>query len=262
MGVNPLYFGSSARQLYGAYEEPAPEASPRDTAVVLAYPAFPEYNKAHWVFRRLAQRTAQEGFFTLRFDYFATGDSAGPSDAGSLAQWAEDIATAADEALDLSGAREVSIVGFRLGASLAARAVEAGLEVRGLVLWDPVVTGADYIARMLARARIQRRVRLLSQRRPPGQLLGYPVSDELYRSIEDVDLTGITLSKAGRVEIVSTGDDTGLHELVAHLELHGETVELTTVEAEASGPKGRESVRMSTEPLDDIVGALLRTEAA
>lgn len=262
MGVTPLYFGNTARQLYGAYEEPAADASPRDTAVVLAYPAFPEYNKAHWVFRRLAQRTAQEGFFTLRFDYFGTGDSAGPSDAGSLDQWVEDVATAADEACDLSGAREVSIIGLRLGATMAARAVEAGLEVRGLLLWDPVVAGADYITSMLARARIQRRVRLLSPERRPGQLLGYPVSDELYRSIESIDLDDLTLTKAARVELISTAEDAAVQALAERLGRDGPPTQLTVVEAENSGPKGRESVRMSTEPLDEVVEALLRSEAA
>ena len=54
MGATPLFFGDAQRQLYGAYDEPAAGTVGRDTAVVLAYPAFPEYNKAHWLFRRLA----------------------------------------------------------------------------------------------------------------------------------------------------------------------------------------------------------------
>lgn len=259
----PFYFGSSARQLYGVYEEPAADTRAGDTAVVLAYPAFPTYNKAHWVFRRLAQRSAQEGFFTLRFDYFATGDSAGSSDAGTFDQWVDDIATAAEEARDLSGAREVSVVGMHLGATLAASAVDAGLDLQSLVLWDPVIHGPDHMTHLLARARIQRRVRLLSARRPAGQLLGYPLSERLRHDIESIDLLALDLGRAQHVETVWTGDEADLEAFEQRMtstraSARGST-RCTIVRGEQATRRGSgEMARLSTAPIDTVVDALLR----
>lgn len=260
MGATPLFFGDARRQLYGAYDEPAAGTVSHDTAVVLAYPAFPEYNKAHWLFRRLALRIAQEGFFVLRFDYFATGDSAGSSEAGTLDQWVDDVTVAADEARDLSGARDITLVGLRLGATLAARAVDGGLDVRGLVLWDPVVIGDDYMAHLLARARIHRRVRLQQRRRPAETLLGYPFPDELRRAIEEVDLRELKLNRSRRVELISTEDENHLSSLAAALERVGVPTELTRIRLAQTDVGGQENVRISAEPLDAVIEAFLRTE--
>ena len=260
MGAKPLFFGDAQRQLFGAYDEPAAGTIGRDTAVVLAYPAFPEYNKAHWLFRRLAQRIAQDGFFVLRFDYFATGDSAGSSEAGTLDQWVDDVTVAADEARDLSGARDISIVGLRLGATLAAKAVDAGLDVRGLVLWDPVVVGQDYMAHLLARDRIHRRVRLQQIRRPAETLLGYPFPDDLKRAIEEIDLRELKLNRSRSVELISTEDEDHLPSLSGALERVGVPTELTRLRLAQTNVGGQENVRISAEPLDAVIKAFLRTE--
>lgn len=261
VGATPLFFGDARRQLYGAYDQPAAGTAGRDTAVVLAYPAFPEYNKAHWLFRRLAQRIAQEGFFVLRFDYSATGDSAGPSEAGTLDQWVDDVVVAAEEARDLSGARDISIVGLRLGATVAAQAVDAGLCVRGLVLWDPVVVGDHYMDHLLARARIHRRIRRQQPRRQAETLLGYPFPDDVKRAIEEVDLRKLKLNRSQRIELISTDNEDHLPSLSAALERDGVPTELTRVRLAQTNVGGQENVRMSTEPLDAVIAALHRTEA-
>jgi len=47
--------------------------------------------------RTLAALLAREGFHVLRFDYYATGDSAGESSEGSLSEWRANIVTARDD---------------------------------------------------------------------------------------------------------------------------------------------------------------------
>ncbi len=135
--MKPFFFGRSPRRLFGVHEAPSEQAS-RDEAVVLCYSAPQEYMQAHWTFRRLARQLSDSGFHVLRFDYFGTGDSAGESDEGTLAQWCQDIRAAAHEILDLSGARHLSAVGFRLGAAMTTM---VDLRLRSLVLWEPVVHG-------------------------------------------------------------------------------------------------------------------------
>jgi len=134
--------------------------------------------------RQLALALSSAGCHVLKFDYFAVGDSAGQSAEGSVAQWTRDLVTASRELKDISGARRLSIVGIRLGASLA---VEAAGEIPGLgemVLWDPVVNGGAYLGALR---------RAGGMPTPPPEereeeILGFPYSVEMIEAIGAVNL--------------------------------------------------------------------------
>lgn len=146
--MNPFYFGDSDRALYGVYHPPR-SAGVRETGVVLCYPMGQEYMRCHRAFRQLALILAKKGFHVLRFDYFATGDSAGDGPEGSLEQWRDDIGTAIDELKDTAGVHQVAVVGLRIGAALAVSACRSRDDVTDLVLWDPVIDGRRYIEELL-----------------------------------------------------------------------------------------------------------------
>jgi pimeloyl-ACP methyl ester carboxylesterase len=143
--VNPFFFGSSRRQLFGAYDQP-PEGGRR--AVVLCYPLAMEYLLAHANFRYLARQFAFAGWHVLRFDYFGTGDSAGDFEAADHHQWLADIETAIEELKDISQAPRVGLVGMRYGAALAAIAAGRRRDVEALALWDPVFDGPAYLSEL------------------------------------------------------------------------------------------------------------------
>ena len=138
--MNPFFFGSSQQPLYGVYH-PSRARTTRLTAVVLCYPLWQEYMRAHRAFRQLAMLLSKAGFPVLRFDYFGTGDSAGDSDAGDVSRWTHDISTAIDEMKDTAGVTKVSLVGLRVGASLAAAVAAERKDLDRIVLWDPIVAG-------------------------------------------------------------------------------------------------------------------------
>ncbi len=185
--MKPLFLGSAAKRLYGVYHSPA-RASRH--AVLLCYPGMQEYDAAHWAFRRLAAMLGREGHHVLRFDYFGTGDSSGDSAEGSPAEWVQDVQLAAQELKDLSGAREVSLVGMRLGAALATLACAEGLKARRLLLWEPVIRGRSYV-RELELWDERRNLALLHADRTRGrrdELMGFPFPHEVRRAIEALDL--------------------------------------------------------------------------
>jgi pimeloyl-ACP methyl ester carboxylesterase len=143
--MTPLYFGTGARRLFGIYE-PGRSSIRTPRAAVLCYPWGQEYIRAHRSMRRLANMLAATGRDALRFDYFGTGDSAGNMVDADLAGWESDIETAIDEVRDTSGAPQVALLGLRLGGALAARvAAKRQRDVEALVLWDPVVSGQQYL---------------------------------------------------------------------------------------------------------------------
>ncbi|APA85045.1 alpha/beta fold hydrolase [Paraburkholderia sprentiae WSM5005] len=95
--------------------------------------------------RRLAERLAARGMPVLRFDYPATGDSAGdPSDAGLWRAWIDSVKQAVAQLRAATGVERVTVCGLRLGGMLAALAAQELGDVHGLVLMSPVLSGKTY----------------------------------------------------------------------------------------------------------------------
>jgi uncharacterized protein len=145
--VNAFYFGPSERPLFGVYVPPRAGAGRAD-GVVLCPPFGWEYLRAHRAFRQLAARLADANWHVLRFDYSGTGDSAGEGWEASFEQWVADVGTAVDELKDTAGVQRVTLVGCRLGATLAACAAAGRSDIDRLVLWDPIVDGNEYVAEL------------------------------------------------------------------------------------------------------------------
>lgn len=238
--MKPLFLGSAERRLYGVYH---PAARAGRHAVLLCYPGVQEYSSAHWAFRRLAAMLARDGHHVLRFDYFGTGDSAGESADGNPSLWIDDVEQAAQELLDQSGARELSLVGMRLGASLALLACTRGLKARRLVLWEPVVKGLPYV-RELEKLDERRNLILLHADRTRGrrdELLGHPFPPAVRRATEGIDLATSEGPKADATVIVTDRPTDEQRALQASLERNGKAASLKTVVDEAQD--GRQEVR-------------------
>ncbi len=201
----PRFFGDARRQLYGVYHAPSPHGAAARRGVVLCYPGPQEYRQAHWAYRRLAAALADRGVPVLRFDYYGTGDSAGDSHEGSLAQWADDVRTAVQELHDVAGVRRAALVGMRLGAAVAARACAAGLPAAELVLWDPVVRGADYLAVLDAEQASGLRDRPYPEdaHRAPDELLGLAMPPAMRDALDTLDLAAEGCGRPRRALVVA-----------------------------------------------------------
>jgi len=113
--------------------------------VVICAPFGKEYLSAYPSLRVLAERLSSAGMTALRFDYAATGDSAGDStDADQVEGWLSSIVDAADF-LRRIGCADVAVVGMRMGATLAATASSRLTPLAALVLWDPCASGKAYL---------------------------------------------------------------------------------------------------------------------
>lgn len=146
--MEPLYFGSSQRPLYGVYH-PAEGSEFRNEAIVFCCPFGQEYMRSHRAYRQLAHSLAKAGFHILRFDYSGTGDSSGDMEDFTAHDWLEDIEHAINELKDMTGAVKISLVGLRLGGLLAA-VLSSRQKINRLVLWDPINSGLDYIKELNA----------------------------------------------------------------------------------------------------------------
>lgn len=141
----PIYFGAGDRALFGFYHPPK-HASWRGAGVVLCNPIGTDQTRSERTYRHLAERLSAAGFACLRFDLFATGDSGGDEFCpGIVDAWVDDVRAASEELRARSGARTISLVGLRLGATIAYLHAAKGGDVDSLVLWNPCVSGAAFV---------------------------------------------------------------------------------------------------------------------
>lgn len=136
--IVPVYFGQDS-SLYGCYHLP-PDYR-HSPGLLICQPTGHEYERCHRAMRQLAVQSAKKGLPAMRFDYFATGDSAGSCDQLSLARMQLDLQQALQHFCTKTGVNRLTLVGVRLGATLAAQLASNCDEIESLVLYAPVFDG-------------------------------------------------------------------------------------------------------------------------
>lgn len=202
--MNPIFFGTAPTVLFGVYHPPK-AAQARAMGVVLCNPFGQEYMRAHRAFRQMALLLSKAGFHVLRFDYHGTGDSSGDEEDVRLDQWVEDAGVAADELKATAEVSRVVFVGLRLGAAVATLAAAGRDDVAQVVLWDPVVLGADYLAEITAeRTDSVGNSRLTLRDDGTVGALGFPITAAMRQDLERLDLSQVGgPAGSGRFVVVS-----------------------------------------------------------
>ncbi len=261
-----FHFGAASRRLLATLH--APERSrPRTAGVLLCNPFGEEATRAHRLYRVMASQIERAGYPALRFDYSSTGDSQGESENASIGAWLADIALAAAELQSATAARRTVVVGMRFGATLAALATaRAGVRVRHLILWDPVVDGRAYLAELAAQHRDYMREEIEGWRDRlgtsaegfPSEALGVPIAPVLAGQIAAIDLANEEV-RADYVTIINTHEPTpALGRFIARLAPQPATT-LISVDAGASWNTDA-ALNASTVPIDVIRAVIGRIQ--
>ena len=192
--MNPFYFGTSERRLFGIYQPPAFGGGGK-RAAVLCYPWGHEYLHSHRTMRQLSLKLAAAGFHTLRFDYYGSGDSGGEPTDTDLNGWELDIELAIKEMMDIAGVTKTTLIGLRLGAAAAAAvACRSPGRIDALVIWDPIVSGKDYLWQLGAPLNIE----------TPFEKLGFTLTQNMIRNLVSLDLSVLGLEGFRRKLILVT----------------------------------------------------------
>lgn len=154
---SPTWFGLPDHPLFGLLTTPT--TGERRGAVVIAPPVGYEARNAKAALRQLALQLGRAGITSLRFDYRGTGDSSGAFGSSlPTPDWVDDIGVSVDY-LKSAGFEQVSIVGMRLGATMATlSAWRSNVGVHAVVLWDPCESGRSYLREVGALSALRREV--------------------------------------------------------------------------------------------------------
>lgn len=136
----PIFFGPAPRRKYGVFHAAVGHGN-KGRGIVFCDALFDEANSANRTLRFAADSMAKARWNSLRFDYYGTGDSAGDTEDFSIAQAVNDIGDAIEELKISTGISAVFLLGLRLGGTLAAQVASTRSDVRGVVLWDPLING-------------------------------------------------------------------------------------------------------------------------
>src|SRR5690242_19479809 len=143
------WFGSGSYSLAAHLDLP-PSPSAR-LGAVLVPPFGWEDVCSYRSLRFLGQTLAANGIPALRFDLPGTGDSSGSAtDSGLVDAWIQSVCDAVAELRLITGVENVTVVGIRLGAMLAAAAAARGADFKDMVLWGPAVSGRTLLRELRA----------------------------------------------------------------------------------------------------------------
>ena len=193
---------------------------PASQAVVLCHPLGEEKLWAHRVFVSFARDLAATGVSVLRIDFRGEGDSDREFEESDLETRIADTGLAIDAVRSLNpSVTEVSLVGLRMGAAVAAAAAARRTDVSRLVLWDPVTDGVAYMQTVLRlnlmyqmalhRRVVENRDALIARLRE-GQTVnieGYEMAEPLFRQVSDFQLTTVLAQFSGQMIAVQISQD-------------------------------------------------------
>lgn len=246
--MNPFFFGSASRALYGTYHPPQVRAQPMSRAsegVVLCPPFGVEYMRSHRAFRQLTTLLTRGGFHVLRFDYGGTGDSAGDGLDATTDAWVADVRTAIQELQDTAGIEEVTLLGLRLGGAMALEAARGRPDVRRVILWDPVADGELYLREILkvdSAAELDDLMGLCSRNSareaPALGVSGFPLPRSLSEGIRSLRPGGEGLAPGMPVEVVASSASPHYEALRSRIAASGVAVTLHVVPSEGDWAEG------------------------
>ena len=229
-----FFFGTPARQIFGACH--SPQAGARlPHGVILCYPMGQEAIWSHRAFRQLCDRLTRTGLHALRFDYYGCGDSAGESSEGDAHQWMADIDLAIETMRTSQALARISLIGLRLGATLAALLAARRSDVENLVLWEPILDGKIYIEDELAGHQAWMKHGLPKHSGPSRrsnevpEIEGFPLTDAMRSTIGEMNLLSIRRPPARRVltiEREATDDARRLQRHLAGLDIEADYEEV------------------------------------
>jgi len=195
-----------------------------DHAVVICPPLGHEQLHAHRSLRFLADALSRRGMTAIRFDWTGTGDSAGDArDVNAFETYLEDLRGILRWLKSEHSWRRVSVVGLRMGATLAAAALMSE-PVDQLILWAPVVNGRGYVRELAALDRMSE-----LQTRCPGsdaiEAAGFETSSRLAADFAHLSLL-TAVPECSRILLTGRDDTPADSRIAAHLNAAGLTVDL------------------------------------
>jgi len=146
----------------------------------------------------------------MRFDYYGTGDSDGGLENANIDRWIDDVSTASNELLNISGCKRQSLIGLRFGSTLAfLHAQQSTTQWQSLTLWEPVLSGVRYLAEFGD-----------TPENPITNIMGFPVDSKLHSEISALQLTPTNIDNIDTINCVTSSTNQDQEKFLQELGYH------------------------------------------
>ena len=168
--------------------------------------------------RLQAEDLASNGIVSWSPDLYGTGDSEGEFREATWEKWLQDVEDVLAEIV-AQESREVWFIATRLGCALAQHFLDrSGIQISGVILWQPIISGEKYILQLLRIRLIQEKLAGATNATTAGireklhsdeilEIGGYEISQELLAKIEQIDMEQRSWSCVRNVYIVEISSD-------------------------------------------------------
>lgn len=198
--------------------------TPRDLAVLFLNPWGLEEMCTRKFWRALAERFADAGIASLRFDYPATANALDPDGPLGLDTWNASIEAAIDTLLLHSGARRVVLLGQGLGAALAATMAGARKDIEGMALLAPVSKGRTYLRELALWSKVvddELGVGEAVRDNSPGAIAGQRMPTAIAEAVRKLDISALHLPPGLAVFVARRPSRDSDTQLAEHLARNG-----------------------------------------
>lgn len=212
MNEEYCYLPADGERLFAGLHRPVNRP---DRGLVICHPLGEEKLWAHRVMVTLARDLADSGIAVMRFDFRGEGESDRDFAQSDLNTRIADASHAMDCMLKIfPSLTDLTVLGLRLGASVAASAASRRRDISRLILWDPVVDGAAYAQTVLRlnlmqqmalhRKVIETREALVARLVDGGtvNIEGYELSNSLYQQLTSFSLQDVLAAYSGQIVLV------------------------------------------------------------
>jgi exosortase A-associated hydrolase 2 len=165
----------------------APTAGTPKAAVLYLHPFAEEMHKSRRMAALQAREFAQAGYAVLQIDLIGCGDSSGDFADARWETWLESAQAAYHWLIQKLGS-PIILWGLRLGATLAVDLSTQCPDIAGLILWQPVINGENFLTQFL---RIKVASEMFAERKT-----GVKELRELLATGESVEVGGYQLAPA------------------------------------------------------------------
>jgi len=179
-----------------------PQQNIKNTAVIFIGPIGPEYMPCHRSIKLLADNLTQSGFYTIRYDPIAMGNSSGQlSDSNIWDKWIHTPKQFTDFLKTTFNINKVILIGLRSGCLVLSESLKE-IPAHHAIFWHPISRGSAFI----------RGIQLLdSVLYESGQIStnstleggGYPFYEELQNNIKPINLTTQDYTQLNSVLIIN-----------------------------------------------------------
>lgn len=184
--IQPLFIGLNDNAIYACHHV-AEKSTETQQVVVICPPLGHEYERCHRALKQFASMLTKVGIDVLRFDYRGTGDSAGEYHQHSFASWQQDIHQAIDFIKQRTGVNQVSIMGLRLGATLAQKVAMQRDDVDGICMWEPCLDGKELLDEWTQDQKAhEKALGYTATKEHLSEVLGFSISPELMKDVQEL----------------------------------------------------------------------------